>query len=445
MTFPRSLAFGLAGAVLASAALRTAGQLPTAAEHETIAYSATAPDDAVARLQKRIDAGEVTLAHDANRGYLPAVLRALDIPVESQTLVFSRTSFQVDRIAPWSPRALYFNDDVYVGWVQNGPVMELAAMDAKLGAVFYTLAQDARERPAFRRETSTCLLCHDSSSTTGGVPGLVVRSILPDRYGYTITAPKGGVTTDQTPIEDRWGGWYVTGRMPGQRHFGNLMAPMLAHEVGNVKNYLATLDLTAGANVTSLDGRFDAEPYLSPHSDVVALLLLTHQSFVHNVMTGANYETRRAMYDDEGLRRSTGRQTDGLLEATTMRVNGAADRLLRAMLFSREAPLAGRVSGTTPFAARFSARGPFDRRGRSLRQLDLETRLFRYPLSYLIYSEQFDRLPAELKTAFYRRLGEVLTGRDQSKDFAHLSADDRQAILEILRDTKPEAALGAGL
>src|SRR5205085_6191073 len=140
-------------------------------EQVPINYSKSTPADAVAKLQQQIDEGGVTLAYDEAHGYLPAVLKALKVPVSSQGLVFSRTSLQVDRIAPWTPRAIYFNDDVYVGWVQGGPIMEIASVDPALGAVFYTLRQDPTGRPAFERQTQTCLQCHDSSSSTGGVPG----------------------------------------------------------------------------------------------------------------------------------------------------------------------------------------------------------------------------------------------------------------------------------
>jgi hypothetical protein len=194
---------------LFAASALVADQLPRLAEDSAIAYSKTAATDPVARLQQKIEAGETTLEFDEQRGYLPALLHALEVPVSSQALVFSRTSLQVDRIAPWSPRAVYFNDDVYVGWVQGGPIMEIASVDPKLGAVFYTVDQENRDRPVFQRQARTCLQCHDSSSTDG-VPGLIMRSVVTDRYGYPVSAGTSA-TTDRTKLEERWGGWYVTG------------------------------------------------------------------------------------------------------------------------------------------------------------------------------------------------------------------------------------------
>ena len=394
------------------------GQLGSPAESEAIAYSKTAPQDAVARLQQQIDAGEVTLAYDEAHGYLPAVLKALHVPVSSQGLVFSRTSLQVDRIAPWTPRAIYFNDDVYVGWVQGGPIMEVASADPKLGGVFYTLTQQRSDHPIFERQTHTCLQCHDSSSSTGGVPGFIMRSVVADRYGYPVLADTGA-TTDQTPMTKRWGGWYVTGTFAalvrpgsptdvfkpvGVEHMGNVFVTKLAHEIGNVQSYLSQNRLVSTHDVTSLKDQFDVDPYLSPGSDAVALLVLAHQTSVHNLITLAGYEARIA-----------GGQLDG-------RAKGAADRLANAMLFAKAAPLPAPVTGTSNFAADFQAMGPRDSHGRSLRDLDLHDRVFKYPLSYLIYSESFDALPDSVKQYVYGRI----------------RAEAPPVALEILKATKPD-------
>jgi len=417
MSVKSQLVSVLAVPLLAVAAF---AQYQSAAEHPAIAYSKSAANDPVARLVKAIDAGTTTLAYDADRGYLPAVLRALNVPVSSQGLVFSRTSLQVDRIAPWTPRAIYFSDDVYVGWVQGGPIMEIAAVDPSLGAVFYTVAQEPGDKPAIERQTRTCLQCHDSASSTGGVPGFIMRSVVADRHGYPVASDLGA-TTDQTPIPDRWGGWYVTGSIPAS-HRGNVFAPALASEMGNVQTYLAKTPLASSGRVTDLSGRFDTAPYLSPHSDAVALLVLAHQTYVHNLITAAGYQARSTPDD-------------------AVRVDGAAERLVRAMLFAKEAALPGAVSGTSAFASEFAKAGPHDSRGRSLRDLDLEHHVFRYPLSYLIYSEGFDALPPRVKEYVYRRLREVLSGKDQRPEFAHITAEDRAAILEILSETKGDWGL----
>ena len=378
-------------------------QMASIAEQDPINYSKSWPADPVAKLQEKIDSGAATLAFDEAHGYLPAVLKALSVPVSSQGLVFSRTSLQVDRIAPWTPRAIYFNDEVYVGWVQGGPIMEIATADPKLGGVFYTLSQEKTDRPRFERQTHTCLQCHDSSSSTGGVPGFIMRSVVTDRYGYPVASDLGA-TTDQTAMEKRWGGWYVTGTMGDPPHMGNVFVPKLAHEIGNVQSYLAQNRLASTHDVTSLTDRFDVDPYLAPHSDAVALLVLAHQTYVHNLITRAGYEARVA---------------GGQLDA---RAKGAADRLVGGMTFAKQALLPAPAKGTSAFAEEFQALGPRDTQGRSLRDLDLNTRVFKYPLSYLIYSDSFNALPQAVKSYVYDRLRTELS----------------QDVLQILRDTKPD-------
>ena len=424
---------------LSAVSLATIGvvaqQQPHAADHAAIAYATSTPADRIARLQASIDAGAASLEFDPQRGYLPSLLRALEIPVSSQGLVFSRTSLQVDRIAPWTPRAVYFSDDAYVGWVQEGPIMEIATVDPKLGAVFYTLRQEQAARPVFERQGRTCLQCHDSSSTTGGVPGLIMRSVFPDRYGYVVPSEQG-VTTDRTPLADRWGGWYVTGNLGNQPHMGNIAAPLVGHEIANPAAYLTKLRAEPSRPVADLSERFDPAPYLTPHSDAVALMVLAHQASIHNLITAATYEARRAEYDDQMA--GSARVDGAVSEGARVRIETAGERLVRAMLFVKEAPLAQPVSGTSGFAAEFARRGTRDQKGRSLRDLDLTRRLFRYPLSYLIYSESFDAMPAPVRTYVYRRLREVLSGQDDRPEFAHLSPADRDAVREILEETKPE-------
>ena len=388
-----------------------AAQMVSLAENSSINYSKSEATDPVAKLQQRIDSGEVSLAYDEAHGYLPAVLKALQVPKSSQGLVFSRTSLQVDRIAPWTPRAIYFNDELYVGWVQGGPIMEVASADPKLGAVFYTLAQDKTDHPKFERQTHLCLQCHDSSTSTGGVPGFIMRSVVTDRYGYPVLSDSGA-TTDITPMEKRWGGWYVTGTLGNPPHMGNVFVPKLAGEIGNVQSYLSQNHLFSTHDVTSLKDRFDVDPYLSPGSDAVALLVLAHQTSVHNLITLAGYETRIA---------------GGELDA---RAKGVADRLANSMMFAHQATLPAPVTGTSTFTEQFQAMGPKDSQGRSLRDLDLHEHVFKYPLSYLIYSDSFNALPDSVKQYVYGRIR------------AEASPD----VLQILKDTKPEVVAGsAGL
>jgi hypothetical protein len=398
--------------------------------HATVADSSRDP---VALLQAEIAAGRRTLAHDSAHGYLPALLAALEIPVSSQVLVFSRTSLQTDRIAPWTPRALYFNDDVYVGFVQESPFLEVAAVNPTTGGVFYTFNQQERERPIGNRESMTCLMCHQSRATTGGVAGFMVLSTVADRMGYPITGVHGGSTTDETPLAERWGGWDVTGTVGANGHAGNRYAKQLSHEVDDKSAFRNSFKAAGTTAPTSLGALFDTTRYLTGQSDAVALMVLTHQTVVHNRITAVHEAAREASM--------SALSTGGAADTVTPRLRGAVENLVRSMLFIGEAPLTAPVSGRTSFASDFAKRGPFDTKGRSLRTFDLEHRLFRYPMSFLVYSSAFDALPAVAKREVYARLRVVLRGQAGTPDLA-MSAVDRTAITEILEATKPDFAAG---
>jgi hypothetical protein len=409
-----------------------AGAYDAVYERAPVNYLTVAMNDPVARLAKRIESGEIRLGYDAKTGYLPAVLGALKIPVSSQTLVFSKTSFQRELIGPDRPRALYFNDDVYVGYVKGGDVIEITSTDPVNGPVFYTVSQketgrDLDARVKFARQSDSCLQCH-ASSMTNDFPGHLVRSVYPDAGGQPILSAGTFRTNHGSPIKERWGGWYVTGTSGGQKHMGNV--------VSADRDDVEKTDFAAGTNVTDVRGRFDASAYLSPHSDIVALMVLEHQTYVHNQITRANYLTRLAMYDARELNKALGRPADYRSESTEGRIKNAVEPLLKAMLLCDEAKLTDKVEGTSSFARDFVAAGPKGAGGRSLRELDMRARLFKHPLSYLIYSEAFDALPRAAKDRFYARLHEVLTGKDRSKDFEGLCDQDRAAILEILVATK---------
>jgi hypothetical protein len=394
-----------------------------------ILYSQSTPENVISRLQQRLDDGELKLAYKGDQGYLRALLDALRVPVESQMLVFSKTSLQVRRITPETPRAVYFNDDVYVGFCQLGDVLEISAVDSKLGTVFYTLDQQEVERPRFQRHTDNCLICH-SSSRTEGVPGHLVRSLYVDAGGQPMLSAGGRVVDHTTPIEERWGGWYVTGTHGAQSHLGNLII--------SGRNVPRQLDNSRGHNVVDLKGRVNMTPYASPHSDIVALMVLEHQTLVHNRLTRASFATRQALDYDAMMNRALG-NTDGKhLESTVRRIQNAGDALVEALLLVGEAKLTGPIAGTSGFAEAFSRAGTRDSRDRSLRDLDLTTRLFKYPCSYLIDSDAFDGLPAEMRDYVWRRLWNVLSGEDRSEKFVHLSEQDRAAIVSILRDTNKD-------
>ena len=373
-------------------------------------YDSTQTSDPIAQLNERLKSGEVTLERRGPSGYLQSVLEALHVPIESQLLVFSKTSFQASRIGPKNPRALYFGDTLAVGWVRGGEVLEFVGQDPTQGSVFYTMSQTS-DKPVLERNDS-CVSCH-ASEATHYVPGMFIGSVFPGVDGTTMYGP--AYTTDhRSPFEIRWGGWFVTGTHRATRHLGNTVASDPAN--------LAAMVSPATVHVTDLEGRFDKTGYLSLHSDLVGLLVIEHQAKMLNLFTRVGWEAR------------IGEKESGRL------IDQAAAELVDYLLFVDEATLPGPIAGTTRFAEIFQAQGPRDSRGRSLRDLSLETRLLRYPCSYLIYSEPFDGMPAKAKTAVYARMWEILSGQEKDRRYAVLTPADRRAILEILSDTKPELA-----
>lgn len=385
-------------------------------------YDAPATAGLVERVARRLETGDLALAFDEDAGYLPALLEALGIPVSSQGLVFSKTSFQDERITPATPRAVYFGDEAYVGTIPGAPIVEITSMDGERGLVFYTLEQDAGREPRIVRRHDECLQCH---VTTGGRgwPVNLVRSVHPDREGHPYLRSGTERVTHATPIERRWGGWYVTGTHGEARHLGNAIADEESE----------TIDPGAGANVEDLGSLVDTRPYLSPHSDIVALMVLEHQAEMHSRIARAGYEVRLALHRQEEANELFG-DPQGTLRSTTKRVlRTQAEELLEYLLFEDEVRLPAEIRGTSGFAQEFQASGRKDEQGRSLRELDLERYLFRYPCSYLIHSPAFDALPAELLHVVYRELWNVLTGERES---LRLDEADRRAVLELLLATK---------
>ncbi len=400
-------------------------------ELEPINYSQSEANNRVSQLFASVQNGEKVLEYEPHFGYLRALLRELEVPISSQTLVFSKTSLQRNRISPRFPRSLYFNDDVYIGFCQSGEVLEISVADPDLGTVYYTLDQTLGDvaLPQLKRQTDNCLICH-ASTQTRGVPGHIVRSVFVDTSGQPILA-SGTYRIDQTsPFKQRWGGWYVTGRHGEQKHLGNLIVKDQRPD--------ENIDNSDGQNIADLSTRLTVENFLSPHSDIVALMVLEHQTEAHNLLTRANFTTRQALHMEAQLNRELKESPSKRWASTTSRMKSVIDPLVEYLFFCQEVKLIAPVSGTSGFAQEFSLRGLHDRQGRSLRDFDLNTRLFKYPLSYLVYSESFQNLPTEAKEYIMRRMWDILTGKDKSEKFSHLTPEDRQAIREILLATMPK-------
>ena len=386
-------------------------------EFPSIGYMSAELEDAIARLQAGLNSGVVTLDFNQERGYLDAVLQALEIDSSSQLLVFSKTSLQQHLISPATPRAIYFNDEVYVAWIQDSQVLEIASMDPNLGPVFYTLNQQESEQPNFERQLHQCLRCHDSYTLTGGgIPRFMMSSGYTGRQGQLISHEGNVLTTSRTPVQSRWGGWFVTGSHGEQLHLGNALIETAAD--------LEIENLAKTGNVLDLSSLTDTEPYISAYSDIVALLVIEHQIEVQNLITYVNYHARVAL-ENEAL--ST--------QEVQVEIETLSEELVQSLLMVGQPAFNSSITGVSGFAEMFGELGPRDAQGRSLRDLDLTTRLFKYPLSYLIYSDAFAALPQQVKDTVSIRISAVLLGRDASADFDHLTAPDRRAIIDILNAT----------
>jgi hypothetical protein len=415
------LAIGLSLYVLGVSApidAQRAGVFRGSTEDPAIKYSTSSLNNAVVEVNKKLQDGALQLTFEGRSGFLRSALEALQIPVDSQLLVFSRASLQGRQINEQNPRALFFNDRVALGWVRDGAIIEVAAHDETAGVVFYTLEQrtDATPGPPQFKRAFECLGCHMAGDTLG-VPGLLMFSTTRPDPSQGFSLPRAVDQTDS--LARRFGGWFVTGSAGSAEHMGN---------------QVAALDGRA-RQINSVEGLFDQDGYRSHSSDIIAHLVFTHQVGMTNLLTRASWQARAA----DPLLHPPFAPGPGEEERIATMMSGVASEVVDYLLFIDETKLNDRVRGGSGFAERFSAIGPRDRKGRSLHELDLNRRLMKYPCSYLIYSPAFDALPPRAKDPIYRRLWQVLSGQEQDERYRlALSLADRQSIVEILRDTKKD-------
>jgi hypothetical protein len=403
--------FSLVAVARVPMAAQRGGMFLGSADDPGIRYSTVALRNAVDDLNRRLLDGSTTLTFQGRSGYLRSVAEALKLPVDSQLVLYSKGSLQGRLVSPTNPRALFFNDRVALGWVRDADLLEVAAYDEAAGMVFYSLEQKPAERPVFKREFR-CLGCHMAGDTSG-VPGLLMFS--------STTDPVSGrdlrllAMDHRSPHPQRFGGWFVTG----------------SSATGHIGNRVPALDGRGAGELSSLTGVFEADGYLGTSSDIAALLTFSHQVGMVNLLTRASWEARAA---DPALHPGGPDQA----RAVDALMSGIANEVVDYMLFVEEPTLPRPVTSQSGFAGRMASTGPRDRKGRSLYELELTHRLLKYPCSYLIYSPAFDALPPLASAPIYRRLWEVLSGQATEPRYRALSLADRQAIVEILRDTKPE-------
>jgi hypothetical protein len=389
--------------------------LTGALRHPAIAYYTKPTHDPVAELDARIADGTLRLEFDEGSGYLRPILNALHLPVESQLLVMSKTGIQGLYSGPANPRAIYFNDAATVGYIRGAPFLEFAVQDPEQGVIFYTLDQKPQARPTFERRPA-CLSCHQAYATLH-VPGMLARSVFMAPDGLPLSQFGSYDADDRTPFRRRWGGWYVTGVEGDLRHIGN------AFVTDTEKREAVVSDSTL--HRMAMEKPFDPHDYPSSSSDIAALMVFQHQGRMANLITRVGWEARMS---------ADGGRTDFAAGP----LHDAVNELVDYLFFVDEETLPSPIKGTSGFTEIFSRQGPRDQRGRSLRALDLEHRLLKYPCSYMIYSAAFRALPADVRAAIYARMWFVLSGKDGGARYARLSPEDRRAVIEILRDTLPD-------
>lgn len=400
-------------------------------EQPPVNYSASEPKDAITELRARITAGTVKFG-ERDREIVSELLRQLKIPVESQVVVFSKTSLQRGRISPDHPRAIYFGDDCYVGWVPSG-LIEITTIDPVLGPIFYSLDPAAirpEAKPNFVRD-SDCLRCHGGSFVRD-IPGVFVRSLHVDETGEMLLKGGSEVVDFRTPFTNRWGGWYVTGKHGKTLHRGNVFTVE--------KNDELVVDFKRGANVTDLSRFFDTGRYLTNSSDIVALLVLEHQTAMQNTITRAGMNCRRMLEYQKVLQRELKESSREELAYDSVRsvFESAVRELVDDLLFHDEAALPDGLKGSLAFQLAFQKDVPRTADGHSLKDFSLDGRLFQNRCSYLIYSDSFLALPPQLKKRVYARLRQILSGENVESRYTHLGKDERTRIARILRTTHSE-------
>ena len=415
-------------------ATRASAQQVEPFEEPPINYSATPTNDRATAISAKFQSRAMEIRSMPAKKRLQWLLAELGVPVESQIFVFSKTSLQRELINPEAPRVLYFSDEAYIGWSPTG-AFEVAVFDAKLGATFYVFEPHATKEEPLLARSGDCLLCHSRHEHT---PSLRTRSVFPDANGEPLSGSGSSNIAPSTPLAERWGGWYVTGTKAPFEHRGNLTGKKIDDFEGPAAQ--------PTRNLLSLEGVVDTRRYLLKTSDVVPLLMHDHQVHVHNVLSTANQDARIALHRWPAMREILGLPKNAPPQGSCLVVfDSQAEKVLDALLCRDEAAWpAGGIQGDGVFAPAYAKTRKPDAKGRSLRDLDLQTRLFRYRCSPLIYSESFATLPKELHDIILLRLSSGLRAFPPSPSFGHLPDDERAAIHEILSATLPNLPAGWG-
>lgn len=255
--------------------------------------------------------------------------------------------------------------------------------------------------------------CH-SDEDTRQVPGIVIKSVIPGPTGGSLESYRRGLSGHEIPFSDRFGGWHVTGAEGIGPHWGNLTGRFTPEGI-------VTTPLPPGE-------RFDWSIFPVATSDLLAHLLHEHQAGFVNRVVETHYRLRTA------LERGNGR----LLEEDRVDMERQVDELSRYLLFADEAPMPeGGIEGDPSLREEFLATRKAASNGDSLKDFDLETRLFRNRCSYMIYSPLFQGLPEGFRRRIYQRMDKALAASPADPEYSHLDPAEKSRIRSILKETVP--------
>ncbi|MBL9113777.1 MAG: hypothetical protein JNJ83_02145 [Verrucomicrobiaceae bacterium] len=358
------------------------------------------PEDAVTQVVEKLREGKLDLNLTDEKGFLLALLKELNIPVSSQLLVYSATSLQGGLIKATNPRALYFNEETYIGYVPGGR-LELSSIDPEMGPVFQILSRTQGGPPRVER-TDRCMNCH-AGNAMRRLPGFFTESVIPSAAGGSLDGFRRNLVGHTVPLEERFGGWHVTGPHEKQFPLANLLGRSDGSKIVHIKNPPGS--------------QFDWSPYPVQTSDLLAHLVHEHQLEFHNLVTLAVYRARE--------------------KVDTGEINGIARDMVRYLLFANEAKLpSGGVKPDGTFMQDFLSAKKAAPDGTSLRDFDLRSRLFKHRCSYMIYTPGFQALPSVIKDRVYAGLRSALSDRGLP-EFNYISPVERKQIRTILKATLP--------
>jgi hypothetical protein len=416
MPLPRVLLPALCLGLLAPGAAAAAEVDPLAfadleaPEHD---YWNRTPKDPFTRIKDDLEQGKLPLDESSEKAYLESLLKALKIPASSQLLVYSTTSLQLRFISPRNPRAIYFNEEIYIGYIPGGKI-EVVSIDPELGAIFYIFdIPQGGVRPVAER-SERCMKCH-ADEDTREVPGIAIKSVIPGPTGGGLESYRRGLSGHEIPLSDRFGGWHVTGAGGVAKHWGNQIGRFTPQGI-------VTSPLPPGE-------QFDWSVYPVATSDLLAHLVFEHQAGFVNRVVETHYRLRSALARGKG----------SFLEADRADMERQVGELTRYLLFADEATLPeGGIQGDPAFREAFLANRRPARGGESLRDFDLKTHLFRNRCSHLIYTPLFQSLPEGFRRRIYQRMARALAVSPADPEFAHLRPDEKARLRDILKETVPD-------